>query len=341
MSKIKCILVGVGGRGMWAVRRTASHPEISAVAMVDRNEAFLSAAAAVNGLPKSAWFSSLEDALNHVECDAVIICTPTVTHAPFSEMAFNRGKHVMVEKAMTHDYEDAENLVAKADRAGVRFCVAQNYSWMRHNVTIRQILDDPTHPHNPGEVAMVDIYSYRFRPEPRTMTYPWAMVWDMTCHHADMLLYWFPGKVEVLEAQSFNPQWSLYPHDSNITASLRIGDSIRCNYLLYHSSTLSETRVIIQGDKGVLEINNQRELLFHSRPEAQLQVATPVLCEMSDSISLDGVNEVLQSFCDQILRGGSSRISGQENLRILAVCNDVIKAATCGEPTFNELATSA
>ena len=340
MSKIKCILVGVGGRGIWTVKRSAAHPEISAVAMVDRNEEFLRKASEINGLPESSWYSSLEEALDKVDCDAVMICTPTVTHAPFSELAFSRGKHVMVEKAMTHDYQDAEDLVRKAESAGVCFCVAQNYSWMRHNETVRQILSDPAHPHHPGEVAMVDIYSYRFRPEPRTMTYPWAMVWDMTCHHADMLLYWFSADIEVLSAQSFNPTWSLYPYDSNITATLRIGESIRCNYLLYHSSTLSETRIIIQGDKGVLEITNQRELAFHPRPAKQLQVAAPVKCELPESISLDGVNEILQSFCDQILHGGSSRISGRNNLRILAVCRDIIDAASRSSVSLELTATA-
>ena len=340
MSKLRAILVGVGGRGIWPVRRTVAHPDITAVAMVDKNAEHLGAAAAINGLPESRWFTDLETALQAVECDAVIICTPTVTHAPLSELAFRYGKHVLVEKALTHDFQQAVELVQKAKAAGVHFCVAQNYSWMRHNEMVRTILSDPAHPFYPGEVAMIDIHCYRYRPEPRTMTYPWAMVWDMTCHHADMLLYWFPEPIQVLWAHSFNPSWSRYPYHSNITATLKVGESVHCNYLLFHSSTLSETRVIIQGDRGVLEITNQRELLFHPQPPAQLQVATPVKCELPETISADGVEEMLQSFCDLVLRGKETRISASNNLRILAVCREMIEAATRSSESL-ELAATA
>jgi len=327
MNPLKFILVGVGNRGCWAVRRVTENPLTEVVAMVDRNREFLEKAAATTLLPESRWFCDLEEALREVEADAIIICTPTLTHKPFSELGFRYGKHVLVEKAMTHDYSEAEELVRKAEEAGVRFCVAQNYSWMSHNEKMKAILDDPSNPYHPGEIALADIYCYRFRPEPRTMTYPWAMVWDMACHHSDIFNYWFGQPAEVLHARSFNPEWSTYPYHSNITADLRIGDKIFGNYLLYHSSTLAETRIIVQGDRGVLEVNDRRGILFYPRPLAQFQGSEPVLVELDNGITDDGCKEVLESFCQYILGGGEPRTSGRNNLAVLTMCRDLIAKA--------------
>lgn len=333
MNVLKFILVGVGNRGRWAVRRAMESPSIEIVAIVDRSREFLEEAGKVTGLPESAWYEDLEAALQHVDCDAIIICTPTVTHRPFSELGFRYGRHVLVEKAMTHDYAEAEALVCKAEEAGVRFCVAQNYSFMRHNEKVKAILDDPGHPYHPGRIALVDIYCYRFRPEPRTMTYPWAMVWDMACHHSDMLTYWFGKPVDITQGRSFNPEWSSYPYHSNITANIRIGDGIVGNYLLYHSSTLAETRILIQGERGVLEVDNHREVLFYPRPKAQFQGAQPVKVELDEAITLDGSQEVLKSFCSYINGGEEPRISGRRNLAVLAMCRDLIAKAK-DDPAF-------
>lgn len=327
MNPLKFILVGVGNRGRWAVRRVTESPLTEVVAIVDKNREFLQDAGATTRLPENLWFDDLEDALKKVEADAVLICTPTVTHKPFSELAFRYGKHVLVEKAMTHDYAQAEDLVCQAAAANVRFCVAQNYSWMRHNEKVKAILDDPGHPYHPGEIALADIYCYRFRPEPRTMTYPWAMVWDMACHHSDIFNYWFGQPTEILSARSFNPEWSAYPYHSNITADIRIGEKVSGNYLLYHSSTLAETRIIVQGDRGVLEVNNSREVLFYPRPHAQFQGSKPIKVELDESISTDGSSEVLESFCRYILGGEEPRTSGRNNLAVLAMCRDLIAKA--------------
>ncbi len=129
-------------------------------------------------------------ALNTVEADAVIICTPTVTHAPFARLAFAKGKHVLVEKGMTMDWDEAKALVREADEAGVKFCVAQNYRYFANMATIKQLLDHPDNPHYPGKIEIVDFIHHRYRPEPRTLNYPYAMVWDMSlppCRPAGVL----------------------------------------------------------------------------------------------------------------------------------------------------------
>ena len=50
--------------------------------------------------------------------DAVAICTPVHTHFPLASEALRAGKHVLVEKPLTHSVETAELLVELARRQG-------------------------------------------------------------------------------------------------------------------------------------------------------------------------------------------------------------------------------
>ena len=108
-----------------------------------------------------------------------LICTPTATHAPFARMGFEAGLHVLVEKGMTTDFALAKQLVKEGEESGVRFCVAQNYRYQPLQQTIKGILDEGTC----GTPAIVDLIHHRYRPDPRTLNYLNAMIWDMSCHH--------------------------------------------------------------------------------------------------------------------------------------------------------------
>lgn len=56
------------------------------------------------------------DALKRSDIDAVVICTPTATHAEIVEAALNADKHVLCEKPITHRSDDAWRLAALAEK---------------------------------------------------------------------------------------------------------------------------------------------------------------------------------------------------------------------------------
>ena len=151
---LKTILVGVGGRGQWAVEVLGSDAKWQPIALVDTDEEFLRKAQAQLELPDEVLFNDLSAALDAVECDAVIICTPTRTHAPLSRLAFEAAKHVLAEKGMTLNWEEAKALVREAEAANVKFCVAQNYRYHATEQAISALLADPDHAHYPGKVAI-------------------------------------------------------------------------------------------------------------------------------------------------------------------------------------------
>src|SRR3954447_24746129 len=142
---IRVIHAGTGGRGRWPLEVLGADPRFRSVALVDVVPDNLAQARSITGLPEDACFTSVERALDAVDADALVICTPTATHAAFCRAGFVRGKHVLVEKGMTLDWQEANALVADARTAGVRFCVSQNYRYTTEVLTLRHLLGSDTY----------------------------------------------------------------------------------------------------------------------------------------------------------------------------------------------------
>ncbi len=62
-------------------------------------------------------FESIEECCR--ECDAVTIAVPTVAHFAVAEQCIQAGLHCLIEKPITHTFEEAQSLIKQAASAGV------------------------------------------------------------------------------------------------------------------------------------------------------------------------------------------------------------------------------
>ncbi len=81
-------------------------------------------AAAVADSVGAELIDDLQSAVRDPVIDAVDICLPTPLHREFAEAAFAAGKHVMLEKPIALMLEDADAIVAAAERSGRLLMVA-------------------------------------------------------------------------------------------------------------------------------------------------------------------------------------------------------------------------
>ena len=72
------------------------------------------------------WSVDYDEALADPAVDAVVLCLPHDLHKSFSVRAAAAGKHILVEKPMALSEAEAQDMVAAADRAGVRLSVGQS-----------------------------------------------------------------------------------------------------------------------------------------------------------------------------------------------------------------------
>ncbi len=114
-SQVRICMIGAGRVGKNHSRAITRHvPGGKIVALVDPAEEIRKETAAEFGIEQQ--FSSLEDALQGSQFDAVVITTPTPTHLPLSATAANAGKHIFLEKPMALNLEECDainDVVAK------------------------------------------------------------------------------------------------------------------------------------------------------------------------------------------------------------------------------------
>ena len=73
------------------------------------------------------WYTDHKEALKQKDVDAVVISTPTFTHAKITIDAAEAGKHVFCEKPMTLTLREADEMIAAARKA----CVKLQMGFMR------------------------------------------------------------------------------------------------------------------------------------------------------------------------------------------------------------------
>lgn len=107
--KLHVALVGVGVRGRHHLK-AFPHIGENLVALCDVNQACLQAAA--KSVPAARQYRDFHRMFDEMDrqIDAVVIATPVHTHAAVAVPAMNRGKHVYVEKPLTHNVGEARLL---------------------------------------------------------------------------------------------------------------------------------------------------------------------------------------------------------------------------------------
>lgn len=73
-----------------------------------------------------------KDIINDPEIDVVSVCTPNNAHAEISIAALEAGKHVICEKPIASDFEDAKKMAEAAEKAAQKGIISMNaYQYRR------------------------------------------------------------------------------------------------------------------------------------------------------------------------------------------------------------------
>lgn len=114
--KIVVGLIGCGGRGGHDAGLFKNMPNVELAYVSDVDEGRLSSAAKSLGVEPSRAVRDLRRILDDKSVDAVIIATPDHWHSPASILACDAGKHVYVEKPISHNIREGRLLVEASQR---------------------------------------------------------------------------------------------------------------------------------------------------------------------------------------------------------------------------------
>lgn len=133
--------VGVIGAGVGALHLSAyaQLPQVDIVALAGLDDDRVRRVAAEYQVPQT--YREYEHLLAAPDIDAVSVCLPNVLHAPVSIAALRAGKHVLVEKPLARNAEEAR-AIAEAAHAHDRVLMVSFDKRYRNDVQwIRQYID--------------------------------------------------------------------------------------------------------------------------------------------------------------------------------------------------------
>lgn len=133
--------IGIIGCGHWGPNHLRVFSELSrslVVAVADLNPQRL------NWVRKRyahvAITSDYHELLNNPSVDAVVISTPTVTHASITREALHAGKHVLVEKPLCKTVEEGRDLPRLAHERGLRVMVGHVFVYNNGIIRLRDAI---------------------------------------------------------------------------------------------------------------------------------------------------------------------------------------------------------
>ena len=136
------------------------------------------------GVPK--YSGDYMDILNDPAIDAVLVCSPTPTHADISIAAMKAGKHVFCEKPVHTSIEKIREVARVAEETGRKLQIGFNRRFDHNHRHVQQLAQDGTL----GSIEIIKITSRD--PEPPSPEYAASsggLYIDMMIHDFDMAMF--------------------------------------------------------------------------------------------------------------------------------------------------------
>lgn len=330
--------VGILGCGRIARHHAAGYAAAAELAqvVVCSDDWKLAAAQAMADPLGAEAVGSWQEVIARPDVDVVSVCMPHDDHLPIVLAAARAGKHILVEKPMALNLDQARQMVAAADQAGVTLMVGQNQRFMSDHQRIKALLDQQAI----GKLVAVRFDCNQFV----SKMYPeggWmfakartggGMVISTAVHKLDLLRHFFG---EVKRVSSFQATTSLNYHEANpnedVAAILlefengMIGEGFYL-FAAHKNPIPSATHelTVIYGEEGIIH-NVLGWSIYSTRiPEYSGGVTQLPLGVEPYVVS---VTAEVRHFLECIRDGVEPLTSGRDNLGTMATIDAIYRAA--------------
>jgi len=264
--KVRFAVVGCGHIGKRHIEMIQRNPEAELIAVCDilPLERLGLNSLTTNHLPLTTYFPSLESMLSSAPAfDVLNICVPNGLHAAMAIRGMETGHHVVIEKPMALNTEEAGKILTAAEQYDKKvFCVMQN-RYSPPSVWIKEMVDSG----RLGKLFLVQINCFwnrdarYYQPDSwhGSKTLDGGTLFTQFSHFID-LMYWLFGDIKNIGARfmDFNHQALTDFEDSGIvTFDFLNGGSGVFNYSTSAYDANFESSVTILAENGTIKIGGQ------------------------------------------------------------------------------------
>lgn len=249
--KHKIAIVGFGGMAGWHLNLISELENLEVVGVWDIDESRRELAVAKGIIA----YESLDALLDDVQTNIVLIATPNDSHKDIAIAAMKAGKNVVVEKPVTLNSADLQEMITVSEETGMLFTVHQNRRWDEDFLMVCEILKE----NQLGEVFSVESRVHGSRGIPgdwrQLKKQGGGMVLNWGVHMFDQIFLMFPGvKLKTVHAITTSVTNQLV--DDGFRTELLFENGVRVLVEVGTSNFISLPRWYVQGVNGTAVIED-------------------------------------------------------------------------------------
>lgn len=330
MKKINLGVIGTGRIGKVHIATLVQGvSESEVVALADVDIASAKALAARYGIPFVS--GSHTEVINHTDVDAVVICSPTDTHAKYIVEAARAGKHIFCEKPVDLSLGVIRNAIAEVEKAGVKLMVGFNRRFDPNFSKVREMVAA-------GKIGQPHILKITSRdpapPSPAYAAVSGGMFLDMTIHDFDMARYIVGSEVTEVYAKAAVLVDAAIGEAGDVDTAI-----ITLTFANGAIGVIDNSRKAVYGYDQRLEIFGSKGMVGadNNFPDNHRYLSSE---EVSGSLPLnffmdrylDAYSNELKAFCDAVINDKATPVGGRDGLMSVMIGLAAKRSAEEGRP---------
>jgi len=245
--------IAVIGAGYWGPNLMRNLFELGVLTHVcDKNKGAL---AKVRKLPQCYGVDLVQDAnilMTTKSLDALVIATPPDTHYTLVKQALLVGKHVFVEKPLTLNSVEAEELVDLADKKGLVLMVGHTFLYSPDILVLKDMITNSEF----GDVY----YMYGRRLNLGKIQSPANVVQDLAPHDISIFQYLLDKKC--LGVQAYGGSYILGDVEEVTFINFMYEDNVIVNLHLSWIDPLKIRELVIVGSKQMIKCDSLNKRIY-------------------------------------------------------------------------------
>lgn len=271
------------------------------------------------------------------EVDVVDICTPTHLHVPMILEAAAKGKHIICEKPLALNVDDALKAVRACRQAGVHLFVAHVVRFFPEYALAKQIIDQG----QIGRIATLRLLRGSYRPKKPVGNWfldeskSGGILMDLMIHDLDYAR-WVAGDVESVFARKVSAVHQGSPVDYGLVVLKHRNGAIShvAGAWAYPPPTF-RTRFELSGDQGMIEFDSQATSPIESliiRPHSE----APDVGLPSSPVRESPYTTEIKEFYTALKEGKTPRVTAEDGLAAVQIAAAAVQSAHSGQVVYLE-----
>ncbi len=252
------------------------------------------------------------------DVDAVLICTPTDTHADLIEQFARAGKAIFCEKPIDLEIDRVRACLKVVADEGAFLMIGFQRRFEPDFNVLKSAIDE-------GKIGAVEMIALTSRdPGPPPIAYierSGGIFRDMTIHDFDVARWLLGEEVETVQAAASNlvdPAIGAAGDHDSVSVLLTTASGKHCTISCSRRATYGyDQRIEVHGSKGAVSaVNHPEARVVYAGPDGY---TTPPNQHFFITRYMDAYRREIEAFVAAVTEGAPPPVGGEDGLRALAI----------------------